>query len=264
MEITVRPLKMDAFTVGITDTMLVEELKELICEQEGIAVRSQTLVLQRKVVEDGQSLSSCGVTDGATITLLIDETPFGNRQNDKYFCRLPEVLKITSSATQLTFGLPETPPVIDFACEDHCKKYHVSAWLHFPLDKTGDWRTLFRSNKAVGGQHAILFKDGSDELGTYNNCWYGSGWVPPVDMTGWHHVAAVSHGEPDNLLSTVFSIDKKIVGVADTAVPSNITFLGSAEGGCQFVGTIAGVLIVAGGVLESEWKAYADATRPHD
>ena len=48
--VSIMPLAMDAFKVGITDTMLVEELKELIREHAAIAPSCQKLIFQKKQI----------------------------------------------------------------------------------------------------------------------------------------------------------------------------------------------------------------------
>lgn len=178
---------------------------------------------------------------------------FAGRANDGTFCRLPDVREITDNATQVTFGEAATPPIVSVS-EDQQGRYLVSAWLHFPLPQTGSWRTLIRAS-VKHDHHAVVFRS-TGELGLYKGSWHGSGWSAN-GIAGWHHVAAVSDGA-----RTTFYVDKEVVGIVGKAVPSNFKYLGSCVGTNQFIGKIAGVLIMSGEVPEALWKADADTMNP--
>ena len=60
----------DGFKLEVTDSCTVEELKELICEQEGIAPNCQCLVFGKQQLVQGMPLCELGIETGVTVTLL--------------------------------------------------------------------------------------------------------------------------------------------------------------------------------------------------
>ena len=69
-EVTVRKLGGHAMKIPALPSATIGDLKEKLCELEGIPVSEQKLVAEKVELGDGKFLSECGVLEGKEIFLL--------------------------------------------------------------------------------------------------------------------------------------------------------------------------------------------------
>jgi hypothetical protein len=108
--------------------------------------------------------------------------------------------------------------------------YSLSTWfkgLSTYAENTGSWRTLTQG----GGPHQVLLNASSDELGSYNSGWTGSGYTlsPSASASSWQHLVATFDGS-----RTKFYIDGSYVGQLAASFGGNIEYIGNDTGGNRF------------------------------
>lgn len=70
MQISIKVLQGETLTVDVQPTNTILNVKGMIEVQNAIPPAEQILTLSGKPLEDGQSLSECGVRDGARLHLM--------------------------------------------------------------------------------------------------------------------------------------------------------------------------------------------------
>ncbi|MCK5161774.1 MAG: DUF2341 domain-containing protein, partial [Candidatus Aureabacteria bacterium] len=105
--------------------------------------------------------------------------------------------------------------------------YTLSSWSEFPLNNTGQWRTLFQRQ---GGtyHHTLVQSDG--QIGIYNGGFYSSGYDIDNLAAGWHYITAVASSG-----TTKFYIDgSTLVGTSNSVVTEEVSRFGNHTTGQQW------------------------------
>ncbi|MCK5161304.1 MAG: hypothetical protein KAQ99_06990, partial [Candidatus Aureabacteria bacterium] len=105
--------------------------------------------------------------------------------------------------------------------------YTLSSWSEFPLNNTGQWRTLFQRQ---GGtyHHTLVQSDG--QIGIYNGSFRSSGYDIDNLVAGWHYITAVASSG-----TTKFYIDgSTLVGTSNSVVTEEVSRFGNHTSGQQW------------------------------
>lgn len=136
------------------------------------------------------------------------------------------------------------------------KEWTVSAWFYDLHDKE-TYRTLTRATE--GGDHQLIVKQGSDDLGLWNSNLKGvdlpsgfqaSGFDLPAGDKTWHHIAAVGTGGDEG--KTDYYLDGVLVGTADQGSSGNIYAIGNFQNGGQAFAQALDEFAVFGRALSPE------------
>ena len=135
-------------------------------------------------------------------------------------------------------------------------------------NSTSDWRTLFRS-QTTGSNHGVIVESGSNKLGMYNGGFYDSGFtvdnLPGYGTTTWVMMTWRFKASTTPYYSFSYNDSPSIVrgsnSSAATAFATGIYALGFYQGGGQYWGDLAQVLLYNRVLTDAEVLQNFNATR---